>query len=197
MQVFLKEGIRVNIEPANENYVESYMEFIKDLASDDDSYVIVNYSGLLPDIDGVRERSKLWNKGNISMHFALLKDRVIGYCGQKIGPTYGNDLQPHVSEIWYAVSRDFRGSGLIYPLIFESLKNTDVKYVQAYVDTRNVKSSKLMENIGFKNMGKIGENILDKRNNILRDDYYFRGKREEALKILKEKIDKRGLIINF
>lgn len=197
MQVFLKEGIRVDIEPANENYVESYLELIKDLASDNDSYVIVNYSGLLPDIVGVRERSKIWNKGNISMVFALLEDRVIGYCGQKIGPTYGDYLQPHVSEIWYAVSKDFRGSGLIYPLIFESMRNTDVKYVQAFVDTRNVRSSKVLENLGFKNMSKISENILDKRNNIFRDDYYFRGEREEALKILKEKIDKRGLIINF
>ncbi len=196
MRVFLKEGIVVDIELANENYIESYLELIRGLASDKDSYVIVNYSDILPDLAGVKERSKLWNRGNISMHFALQKDRVIGYCGQKIGPTYGDQLQPHISEIWYAVAREFRGSGLIYPLIFQSLRNTDVKFVQAYVDTRNIRSAKVLENIGFQKMCKISENILDKRNNVFWDEYYFRGEREEVLKILKEKIDKLSIIMD-
>ena len=113
---------------------------------------MVNYSGTVPTLETISQRALAWNNGNIIMHFALDGERVIGFCGQRIGPSYGPDLQSHVSEVWYAVSRNFRGSGLIYALISVALRSVNVKYLEAYVDTRNQRSAALLEKLGLKRL---------------------------------------------
>lgn len=47
----------------------------------------------------------------MKMHFAVHENCVAAYVGQCIGPDYESNLQPHISEIWYAVSRNFRKTG--------------------------------------------------------------------------------------
>lgn len=192
-KILLRNGDLVEIAPANSGHVNAYLQLIRELANDDESYVLVNYSGTVPTLGAVSQRALSWNTGNIIMHFALEGERVIGFCGQHIGPSYGPDLQPHVSEVWYAVSRDFRGSGLIYALMSVALRSVNVKYLEAYVDTRNYRSAALLEKLGLKRLLVIHENILDRKKGIFADDYFYRGTKDVALLQTSRIMDERGL----
>jgi ribosomal protein S18 acetylase RimI-like enzyme len=152
---------KVHIIEASVDYVESWLVLLRELPGDTDSYTLVNYSGQLPTYDQAREMALQWNREGIRMHFVIFQANVVGYMGQRVGPNYGVILQPHVSEIWYAVSREFRKTGLIYTLMHQSFKSLNVKYLLAYVDSRNESSLNLLQKLGFGVVSLLKEYLLN------------------------------------
>ncbi|MGC8618716.1 MAG: GNAT family N-acetyltransferase [Thermoplasmata archaeon] len=143
MRIKLSSGEEGDKVPARPSHLSQYVELLKELVKDNESYVLVNYSGSLPDIKSVQNRSQTLNNWDIKIHFTIFDNRVVGYISQKVGPSYGSAPQPHASEIWYAVSQDYRGLGLNYGPFHASLTGSNVEYLEAYVDNR--KSIRLLE----------------------------------------------------
>ncbi|MGC8562402.1 MAG: GNAT family N-acetyltransferase [Thermoplasmata archaeon] len=195
MNVRLGNGEMLVVKPAEEGYLQSYIELVRQLSKDGESYILVNYSGKVPSLEDTRQRASAWNRSDVTMHFATKAEDVVGYCGQRIGPSYGAELQPHLSEMWYAVSKDYRGTGLVYALMDESIRSRNVKYIQAYVDARNVRSMKLLERIGFRMLARLEENILDKKSGMLADYCFFRGAVDEILPHISRRISEKGISV--
>ncbi len=194
MKYLVSNDRKVDIIEAQINFAESYGKLLEMLSRDPDSYILPNYMGKPPSFKSIMERANSWNTEDRRMHFAIYENEVVGFCGQKIGPSYGHILQPTVSEMWYAVSGDFRGSGLIYALINESLKSIQSKYVQAFVDSENSKSLNLLKNLGLIEIGLLKENIVDLPKEKIKDDYFLRGLREEAIILSSNKMNEKSVV---
>ncbi len=196
MNIRLKDGREVCVVGASADYVDGYLALLKELLQDAESYILVNYLGELPTYEQVRGRAPQWNSEDRRMHFAIFRGNVVGYVGQRVGPNYGSTLQPHISEIWYAVSGAFRKTGLIYALIYQSLQSLNVKYLVAYVDSRNEASLNLLQKLGFNVVTLLAEHILNRATNRFHDLYMMKGERSKAIEQSRIKIEKHGITIS-
>ena len=77
-------------------------------------------------------------------------------------------------------------------MISVALRSVNVKYLEAYVDTRNQRSAALLEKLGLKRLLIIHKNILDRKRGIFADDYLYRGTKDVALLQTSRIIDERG-----
>jgi len=144
------------IEGPNER-VNDYIDFMNRLAQDPDNYTLSRYSKI--DEQRIIEWSKSWGKSTI-MILAYGGSEVVGFFQATLGKYFGLDRQFHVAEIAYAVDKEFRGKGLIYFLFNEAIKRREgVKILTAWVDERNLRSSKLLIKLGFEEACKINEFI--------------------------------------
>ncbi|AYN75596.1 N-acetyltransferase [Saccharolobus solfataricus] len=50
------------------------------------------------------------------------------------------------------MNKDFRDKGLVYAVLSHSLRVADTRILTVWVDERNVKSQKLLENLGFEGL---------------------------------------------
>jgi RimJ/RimL family protein N-acetyltransferase len=144
------------IEGSNER-VNDYIDFMNRLAQDPDNYTLSRYSKI--DEQRMIEWSKSWGKSTI-MILAYKDSEVVGFFQATLGKYFGLERQFHVAEIAYAVDKEFRGKGLIYFLFNEAIKRLEnVKILTAWVDERNLRSSKLLIKLGFEETCKINEFI--------------------------------------
>ncbi|QXJ29432.1 hypothetical protein J5U23_02301 [Saccharolobus shibatae B12] len=120
------------------------------------------------------------------MILAYNNDKVIGSIQLTKGRYFGLERQFHVGKIAYAVDKHYRGKGLIYTLFDYLLKVTDVKILTAWVDERNIKSQKLLENLGFERLCKIDNFMYSVREKIFVNLIFYSGER----KVAKEKCEK-------
>jgi len=178
-------GIRFQLINSTEKNVNDYLEFMSTLSKDRDNYTLVRYSEI--NKNQIIEWSKSWGKQTM-MILAYHSDtqKIVGNIQLNKGRYFGPERQFHVGEIAYAVSKDFRGKGLIYALFSYLLRNTDVKILTAWVDERNVKSQKLLENLGFEKLCKIDEFMYSVKEKTFINLIFYSGKVE----IAKERVEK-------
>ncbi|WP_252896953.1 GNAT family N-acetyltransferase [Metallosphaera hakonensis] len=139
---------------ANERDVNDYLDFMGILSTDPENYTLTRYSKL--DRRRIEEWSRNWGKAT-TLILAYHGMRVAGMIQSSKGRYFGLERQAHVAEVAYAVGKDFRGSGLIYALFNYLLERVDVKIFTAWVDDRNAKSQRVLENLGFTRCCKIDE----------------------------------------
>ncbi|QXJ32673.1 GNAT family N-acetyltransferase [Saccharolobus shibatae] len=145
-------GDQVLLVNATEKNINDYLDFIISLSKDEDNYTLTRYSDI--NENRIIEWSKSWGR-QVLIILAYNNDKVTGIVQLTKGRYFGLERQFHVGEIAYAVDKRYRGKGLIYALFDYLLKVTDVKILTAWVDERNIKSQKLLENLGFERLCKI------------------------------------------
>ena len=151
------DGKLIQIMEVSNERVNDYLDFINRLSQDPDNYTLSRYSKI--DEQRIIEWSKSWGKSTI-MILAYSGSEVVGFFQATLGKYFGLDRQFHVAEIAYAVDKEFRGKGLIYFLFNEAIKRLEgVKILTAWVDERNLRSSKLLIKLGFEEACKINEFI--------------------------------------
>jgi len=173
---------------ANESHAEAFYKYILTLEGDNENFIVNRYMKIsLENIKNIK-----WNEN--PMFLALYKEEVIGSVQLVIGKYFGPNRQAHVGEISYSVKKEFRGSGLIYGLIYYALKNTKVSILTAWVDIRNVKSQKLLERIGFKRLGVIEKFMYSPREEIYTDMIMYFGNSDIVIEETKKSMLKHDLI---
>ncbi|WP_292320507.1 GNAT family protein [Caldisphaera sp.] len=158
MFINLKDGRIIELREANPKDSEKIIAFWSKLINDFTSYRLFNYTGKLSKPDVLENRIK--NK-EINIDLAISDNYVVGDVIVTIGPKFGIMLQPHIAEIAYGLSEEFRGTGLIYAQIFSAVSKIDVKYIMAYVDLENIRSIKILENLKCEKKAELPEFIYD------------------------------------
>jgi RimJ/RimL family protein N-acetyltransferase len=190
---FTIKNNKVEIRKACAKDTLSYYSLLEEFRNDPQSFILVNYRKTMPDFHEIEKRSQDWNKYPRTMHFAV-EPEVSGFVGTVIGPEYGPEIQPHIAELFYGVSSRYRHTGLIYALLYNALKDIDVKYLTATAFTGNSASVHVLESMGMANIAKLEENDFHWASGKFHDDYLFRGLRSVALDNLKNKLIQRNLI---
>lgn len=187
-------GIKIQLVNSTEKNVNDYLEFINSLSKDEDNYTLVRYSEV--NKNQIIEWSKNWGKQTI-MILAYANNKVVGNIQLNKGRYFGPERQFHVGEIAYAVHKDFRGKGLIYALFSYLLRSINVKILTAWVDERNVKSQKLLENLGFERLCKIDEFMYSLKEKAFVNLIFYSGKAEVARERIDKYLEKLNLKVTY
>ncbi|BAB60566.1 TVG1470916 [Thermoplasma volcanium GSS1] len=188
-------GHEVSIVRATPGLAKSYYDLLMELYEDPNSYILVNYSKDPPQLESIVERSKNWNVHPHYMHFALYKDKVVGFAGSLLGPDYGPEVQPHIAEIYYGVSKGWRKTGLIYALLYTALSDINAKIVKATAYVENLPSINVLLKIGLRIIAVLEENDFHYMSGKMHDDYLFRGFRSDCLNRLPGLLEKHGISV--
>jgi ribosomal-protein-alanine N-acetyltransferase len=173
---------------ANESHAEKFYDYILTLEGDNENFIVNRYVNInLGNIRNIK-----WEEN--PMFLALYNEEVLGSVQLVIGKYFGPNRQAHVGEISYSISREFRGSGLIYLLIYFAIKSTKVTILTAWVDTRNVKSQKLLERIGFKRLGVIPNFMFSPKESLYADMILYFGDLDIVIDKTREGAIRHGLI---
>ncbi|MFP3131958.1 MAG: GNAT family N-acetyltransferase [Candidatus Nanopusillus sp.] len=184
------DGKLINIIEGSNERVRDYIDFMNRLAQDQDNYTLSRYSKI--NEQGMIEWSKSWGKNTI-MILAYNDSRVVGSFQASLGKYYGLEIQFHVADIAYAVDKEFRGKGLIYFLFNEAIKRLEgVKILTAWVDERNLKSSKLLIKLGFEEACKINDFIYSQTEKIFCNLIMYVGNIGIVKAKLKEELAKKN-----
>ncbi|MFP3317003.1 MAG: GNAT family N-acetyltransferase [Candidatus Nanopusillus sp.] len=184
------DGKLINIIEGSNERVRDYIDFMNRLAQDPDNYTLSRYSKI--DEQRMIEWSKSWGKNTI-MILAYNDSRVVGSFQASLGKYYGLERQFHVADIAYAVDKEFRGKGLIYFLFNEAIKRLEgVKILTAWVDERNLRSSKLLIKLGFEEACKINDFIYSQTEKIFCNLIMYVGNIGIVKAKLKEELAKKN-----
>ncbi|AWR96051.1 GNAT family N-acetyltransferase [Acidianus brierleyi] len=191
-------GIKIQLVNSTEKNVNDYLEFVNSLSKDEDNYTLVRYSEV--NKNQIIEWSKSWGKQTM-MILAYQGDKdtlkVVGNIQLNKGRYFGSERQFHVGEIAYAVDKYFRGKGLIYALFSYLLRSTDVKILTAWVDERNIKSQKILENLGFERLCKINEFMYSLKEKTFVNLIFYSGRTEVARERVEKYLEKFNLKIKY
>ena len=184
------DGKLINIIEGSNERVRDYIEFMNRLAQDQDNYTLSRYSKI--DEQRMVEWSKSWGKNTI-MILSYNDSRVVGSFQASLGKYYGLERQFHVADIAYAVDKEFRGKGLIYFLFNEAIKRLEgVKILTAWVDERNLRSSKLLIKLGFEEACKINDFVYSQTEKIFCNLIMYVGNIGIVKAKLKEELAKKN-----
>jgi len=184
------DGKLINIIEGSNERVRDYIDFMNRLAQDQDNYTLSRYSKI--DEQRMIEWSKSWGKNTI-MILSYNDSRVVGSFQASLGKYYGLERQFHVADIAYAVDKEFRGKGLIYFLFNEAIKRLEgVKILTAWVDERNLRSSKLLIKLGFEEACKINDFIYSQTEKIFCNLIMYVGNIGIVKAKLKEELAKKN-----
>ena len=177
------------IEGSNER-VKDYIDFMNRLSQDPDNYTLSRYSKI--DEKRIIEWSKSWGKSTI-MILSYNDSKVVGFFQAILGKYFGLERQFHVADIAYAVDKEFRGKGLIYFLFNEAIKRLEgVKILTAWVDERNLRSSKLLIKLGFEEACKINDFVYSQTEKIFCNLIMYVGNIGIVKAKLKEELAKKN-----
>jgi len=184
------DGKLINIIEGSNERVRDYIDFMNRLAQDQDNYTLSRYSKI--DEQRMIEWSKSWGKNTI-MILSYNDSRVVGSFQASLGKYYGLERQFHVADIAYAVDKEFRGKGLIYFLFNEAIKRLEgVKILTAWVDERNLRSSKLLIKLGFEEACKINDFVYSQTEKIFCNLIMYVGNIGIVKAKLKEELAKKN-----
>jgi RimJ/RimL family protein N-acetyltransferase len=190
MKVEINGNIVEIINATNEN-VNEYLDFILSLSNDEDNYTLTRYSEI--DKNKILEWSKSW--GNQTTMILAQTNQVVGFIQLIKGKYFGMERQFHVGEIAYAVRKDFRGKGLIYVIFNELLRAVDVKILTAWVDSRNIRSQRLLQNLGFNRDCEVDSFMWSVKEKKFIDLIFYRSRTEKAVNEVKRQLEKFSLTI--
>lgn len=162
MLVRLRDGREVRLKRAERGDSEGLVKFWRELLTDPTSFRLFNYTGRVSDPDTVFSRMR--ESGSYWL-VALHQGRVVGDILVKVGPQFGQHLQPHVAEMAYGTASEFRGTGLIYAQILFGCSHVDTKYMMAYVDSQNERSMAVLQRLGCEKRATLEEFLLDRVKN--------------------------------
>ncbi len=176
-------------EAGQENF-NDYMDFIYLLSQDPDNYTLGRYSKI--DKGRTFEWSKSWGK-MVTMILAYHEGRVIGMMQLSKGRYFGIERQSHAGELAYAILKDFRGKGLIYMLFSYLLKKVDTRIFTAWVDERNLKSQRVLDNLGFTRCCKIDEFMYSENEKTFVNLWFYSGNRDVIEKKIESNMKRFGI----
>ena len=165
----------VTLKNADEKDVNGYLDFMTRLSNDEENYTLSRYSEV--DVGRIVEWSKTWGKQTL-MVLAYSEGKVVGLIQLNKGRYFGMERQFHVGEVAYAVDKPFRGKGLIYLLFYYLLKDTDVRILTAWVDERNIRSQRVLEKLGFNELGKADEFLYSVKEKMFVNMLFYYGRKE-------------------
>lgn len=169
----------MNLEPLNKYHAEELFSVLKDEKIY--TYIPENPPESTGELSEKFERlaegapihlSQIW------LNFAIYNKNLNEYIGTVQATIYSKDLK---ASIAYVLPSKYWGKGYAQQAVTEMINilisNYKIKMFHAYIDTRNIKSIKLVERLGFKKIGF--EKNADFFKGSTSDEYIFALKTEE------------------
>ena len=153
-----RNGFR--IEVVSPHFAEQILEFRRKIYDENEPTTIYTTKKEPPTLESIREKARV--SANKPAHFlAIRENNVIGEA-----MAYRNE---NGIEIAYGVSKEARGTGVIYALLNKlagELEKNGIKSVAAITFSTNIVSARLLERIGGKIDSSFSKTYLDEKRNI-------------------------------